>query len=48
MTKNEIELHRLTGKSIRCCRFALSYNHGHFGRAQKMLSDNDQEGDKRR
>lgn len=47
MTKNEIELRRLTGKSIRCCRFALSCNHGHFGRAQKMLSDNDQEGDKR-
>lgn len=48
MTKNELKLSRLTGKSIGCCRFALHYNYGNFGRALKMLSaDQDQEGDKR-
>lgn len=48
MTREELELRRLTGKSIRCCRFALAYNRGNFGKAHDMLSDNDSEGDKRR
>ncbi len=47
MNKEEIRLHRLTGKSIRCCRFALRYNRGNIRRAYNMLTDDDQEADRR-
>lgn len=45
--KNKIRLNRLTGKSMRICRFALHYNHGDFNKAYKMLVDNDMEVDRR-